>query len=251
MPRPTLLWSTWWCFRHSWSANCTTRSKTPATLLIAPDDFLDVRKLRYQYETRQNWCNRQKWADAPSTASTLFPSAASTVANHQIALEDSQTTGSKLPCNESDPVTAPMALWHPPTAFPKGDSCHVPLSRDDCEEKICEQPAMSVVIGWWPQRFVLRDYHNAPAGKCDGEITCLNQIHNIYIYIRRYKYSSDTVCLALALAPSYAALHSWCLYIMLSKSYLPRRCDWKDGFFNKSPCNMLRAVPLARVRCTW
>ena len=37
--------------------------------------------------------------------------------------------------------------------------------------------------------------------------------------------------LALALAPSCAALHFWCLYIMLSKSYLPRRCDWKDGFF--------------------
>ena len=41
----------------------------------------------------------------------------------------------------------------------------------------------------------------------------------------------DMVCLALALAPSCAALHFWCLYIMLSKSYLPRRCDWKDGFF--------------------
>ena len=44
----------------------------------------------------------------------------------------------------------------------------------------------------------------------------------------------DMVCLALALAPSCAALHFWCLYIMLSKSYLPRRCDWKDGFFYKS-----------------
>ena len=41
----------------------------------------------------------------------------------------------------------------------------------------------------------------------------------------------DMVCLALALAPSCAALHFWCLYIMLSKSYLPRRCDWKDGVF--------------------
>ena len=41
----------------------------------------------------------------------------------------------------------------------------------------------------------------------------------------------DMVCLALALAPSCAALHFWCLYIMLSKSCLPRRCDWKDGFF--------------------
>ena len=46
----------------------------------------------------------------------------------------------------------------------------------------------------------------------------------------------DMVCLALALAPSCAALHFWCLYIMLSKSYLPRRCDWKDVFFfNTSP----------------
>ena len=45
----------------------------------------------------------------------------------------------------------------------------------------------------------------------------------------------DMVCLALALAPSCAALHFWCLCIMLSKSYLPRRCDWKDGFFYKSP----------------
>ena len=45
----------------------------------------------------------------------------------------------------------------------------------------------------------------------------------------------DMVCLALALAPSCAALHFWCLYIMLSKSYLPRRCDWKDGFFYESP----------------
>ena len=27
----------------------------------------------------------------------------------------------------------------------------------------------------------------------------------------------------------------WCLYIMLSKSYLPRRCDWKDGVFYKTP----------------
>ena len=45
----------------------------------------------------------------------------------------------------------------------------------------------------------------------------------------------DMVCLALALAPSCAALHFWCLYIMLSKSYLPRRCDWKDGVFYKSP----------------
>ena len=45
----------------------------------------------------------------------------------------------------------------------------------------------------------------------------------------------DMVCLALALAPSCAALHFGCLYIMLSKSYLPRRCDWKDAFFYKSP----------------
>ena len=45
----------------------------------------------------------------------------------------------------------------------------------------------------------------------------------------------DMVCLALALAPSCAALHFWCLYIMLSKSYLPLRCDWKDGVFYKSP----------------
>ena len=45
----------------------------------------------------------------------------------------------------------------------------------------------------------------------------------------------DMVCLALALAPSCAALHFWCLYIMLSRSYLPRRCDWKDGVFYKSP----------------
>ena len=45
----------------------------------------------------------------------------------------------------------------------------------------------------------------------------------------------DMVCLALALAPSCAALHFWCLYIMLSKSYLPRRCDWKDGVSYKSP----------------
>ena len=35
----------------------------------------------------------------------------------------------------------------------------------------------------------------------------------------------------LALAPSCAALQFWCRYITLSKSYLPRRCDWKDGFF--------------------
>ena len=47
------------------------------------------------------------------------------------------------------------------------------------------------------------------------------------------------VCLALALAPSCAALHFWCLYIMLSKSYLPRRCDWKDGVFYKSPYRYL------------
>ena len=26
-----------------------------------------------------------------------------------------------------------------------------------------------------------------------------------------------------------------CLCIMLSKSYLPRRCGWRDGFLNKSP----------------
>ena len=26
-------------------------------------------------------------------------------------------------------------------------------------------------------------------------------------------------------------LHFWCLYIVLSKSYLPRRCDWKGRFF--------------------
>ena len=45
----------------------------------------------------------------------------------------------------------------------------------------------------------------------------------------------DMVCLALALAPSCAALHFWCLYIMLSKSNLPRRCDWKDGFSYPSP----------------
>ena len=45
----------------------------------------------------------------------------------------------------------------------------------------------------------------------------------------------DMVCLALALAPSCTALHFKWLYIMLSKSYLPRRCDWKDGFFYKSP----------------
>ena len=50
---------------------------------------------------------------------------------------------------------------------------------------------------------------------------------------------SDLVCLALALAPSCAALHFWCLYIMLSKSYLPRRCDWKDKVFYKSPHNFL------------
>ena len=41
----------------------------------------------------------------------------------------------------------------------------------------------------------------------------------------------DMVCLALALAPSCAALHFWCLYIMLSKSYQPQRFDWKDVFF--------------------
>ena len=49
------------------------------------------------------------------------------------------------------------------------------------------------------------------------------------------RWYGDMVCLARALAPSCAALHFWCLYIMLSKSYLPRRCDWKDGSFNESP----------------
>ena len=47
-----------------------------------------------------------------------------------------------------------------------------------------------------------------------------------------------SICLALALALSCAALHFWCLYIMLPKSYLPRRCDWKDGVFYKSPHDM-------------
>ena len=46
------------------------------------------------------------------------------------------------------------------------------------------------------------------------------------------------VCLALALAPSCAALHVWCLYIMLSKSYLPRIGDWKAGVFYKSSCTV-------------
>ena len=63
----------------------------------------------------------------------------------------------------------------------------------------------------------------------------------IYIYIQR-KYSSDTVCLALALAPSCAALHFWCRYIMLSKSYLPRIGDWKDGVFCKSSCTLWRGL---------
>ena len=36
-------------------------------------------------------------------------------------------------------------------------------------------------------------------------------------------------------APLARALHFWCLYIMLSKSYLPRRCDWKDGVLYRSP----------------
>ena len=54
----------------------------------------------------------------------------------------------------------------------------------------------------------------------------------------------DMVCLALALAPSCAALHFWCLYIMLSKSYLPRRCDWKDGAFYKSPTPIMQIFPM-------
>ncbi len=39
------------------------------------------------------------------------------------------------------------------------------------------------------------------------------------------------VCLAIALAPSCPSLHFWCLYSMLSKSYLPRIGDWKAVIF--------------------
>ena len=64
----------------------------------------------------------------------------------------------------------------------------------------------------------------------------------------------DMVCLALALAPSCAALHFWCLYIMLSKSYLRRRCDWKDGVFINphlplSRCSSTSARLLPKSSC--
>ena len=42
----------------------------------------------------------------------------------------------------------------------------------------------------------------------------------------------------MSCARPYALLRGpdvWCLYIMLSKSYLPWRCDWKDVFFFLNP----------------
>ena len=36
-------------------------------------------------------------------------------------------------------------------------------------------------------------------------------------------------------SPLRALAHFWCLYIMLSKSYLPRRCDFKKTMYPKQP----------------
>ena len=72
-------------------------------------------------------------------------------------------------------------------------------------------------------------------GKKEGYDTN-NQLDTYMIFVY-----GDMVCLALALAPSCATLHFWCLYIMLSKSYLPRIGDGKAGVFYKSSYKEMEA----------
>jgi len=66
-------------------------------------------------------------------------------------------------------------------------------------------------------------------------------MHQQHLCVSR---KSHSICLPLALAPSCAALHFWCLFVMLSKSYLPRRCDRKDGFFCKSSYRLVWLFPI-------
>ena len=99
-------------------------------------------------------------------------------------------------------------------------SCHAFMS---CHMGVVEN-SFYFLVGWDPLRFAL-------ARSCARVFSLPHSIINILQIPCWYGMSCARPC-ALLRSPAFLMP---LYHAMLSKSYLPRRCDWKDGGFHKSP----------------